>query len=673
MVESNAPNGLTPIDSDLAHIVDTTNVSSNNNLSSLETPIATTPSGKGYFGKDEAIGLKELTSEGLKVLFLSSDTGGGHRASAESLGRQFELLYPGSTYMLMDVVSNHAPFTSNLESRYKHLSAHPSQWKTLYNISNTRAVEFMFDMQNAVFCEKAVRKRIMEYNPDVVVSVHPMMTNLPTASCAKISAERKRHLPVFTVVTDLGSAHCLWFCNGVDKLFIASDQIRALAKERGKVPEEKIVQIGLPIRHDFGVQAELLGKRFSSEGKAYQQSIRRKLQFHTLISETALERNTLLLMGGGEGVGSLSNIVNALYVEFVSKGIDANIFVVCGRNEALQKDLQERDWAQIFAEYKFKKQNLTRSLSEFSFSYCGPNNNNNRTTENMSAVDYLSAGVSHVGGGCIEGGVADQIRKILSSSSLARENAISTLNNNDGDEDESPNDIHKAPLHQGDNRNIPQAQGTTNSIIPSIDSSAGEPTNNNFNVNSNDEPSENAHVSFQENAETEDDTDTGNVSVVGLGFVNNMAEYMVATDILVTKAGPGTIAEAASLSLPVLLTSFLPGQEEGNVDFVQNGNFGTFVPDTDPYGIAEEASTWLCDDAKLQALSEAAKDNGAPNAARDISAHIGELAMKWKRINATKDIIEAEEAALLGGTAHTTVNASGNTTLSDSPKDSTEK
>ena len=37
-----------------------------------------------------------------------------------------------------------------------------------------------------------------------------------------------------------------------------------------------------------------------------------------------------------------------------------------------------------------------------------------------------------------------------------------------------------------------------------------------------------------------------------------MAEYMVATDVLVSKAGPGTIAEAAaSLSLPVMLTSFL--------------------------------------------------------------------------------------------------------------------
>ena len=55
--------------------------------------------------KSETDSVPEPTEKkGLKVLFLSSDTGGGHRASAESLARQFQLLYPGSTYDLLDVV-----------------------------------------------------------------------------------------------------------------------------------------------------------------------------------------------------------------------------------------------------------------------------------------------------------------------------------------------------------------------------------------------------------------------------------------------------------------------------------------------------------------------------------------------------------------------------------------
>ena len=38
----------------------------------------------------------------LKVLFLSSDTGGGHRASATSLAQQFVNLFPGSSYTLCE-------------------------------------------------------------------------------------------------------------------------------------------------------------------------------------------------------------------------------------------------------------------------------------------------------------------------------------------------------------------------------------------------------------------------------------------------------------------------------------------------------------------------------------------------------------------------------------------
>ena len=46
------------------------------------------------------------------------------------------------------------------------------------------------------------------------------------------------------------------------------------------------------------------------------------------------------------------------------------------------------------------------------------------------------------------------------------------------------------------------------------------------------------------------------------GFVNNVDEYMGASDCLVTKAGPGTIAEAMTRGLPLILSSFLPGQVE---------------------------------------------------------------------------------------------------------------
>jgi 1,2-diacylglycerol 3-beta-galactosyltransferase len=47
------------------------------------------------------------------------------------------------------------------------------------------------------------------------------------------------------------------------------------------------------------------------------------------------------------------------------------------------------------------------------------------------------------------------------------------------------------------------------------------------------------------------------VKVIVQGFVNNMDEWMQASDALVTKAGPGTIAEASICGLPCMLFSYL--------------------------------------------------------------------------------------------------------------------
>jgi 1,2-diacylglycerol 3-beta-galactosyltransferase len=47
------------------------------------------------------------------------------------------------------------------------------------------------------------------------------------------------------------------------------------------------------------------------------------------------------------------------------------------------------------------------------------------------------------------------------------------------------------------------------------------------------------------------------VKVMVQGFVNNMDEWMNASDALVTKAGPGTIAEASICGLPCMLFAYL--------------------------------------------------------------------------------------------------------------------
>ena len=82
-----------------------------------------------------------------------------------------------------------------------------------------------------------------------------------------------------------------------------------------------------------------------------------------------------------------------------------------------------------------------------------------------------------------------------------------------------------------------------------------------------------------------------------LGFVDHMPELMRACDIVVTKAGPGAIAEALATSLPLIITGFLPGQETPNVDYVVESGFGAFAPkESDLFDevrvLAEGGPTW---------------------------------------------------------------------------------
>jgi 1,2-diacylglycerol 3-beta-galactosyltransferase len=59
-----------------------------------------------------------------------------------------------------------------------------------------------------------------------------------------------------------------------------------------------------------------------------------------------------------------------------------------------------------------------------------------------------------------------------------------------------------------------------------------------------------------------------------LGFTDKIPEYFRAVDLLVTKAGPGTLAEANAAQLPVVVYDYVPGQERGNVDFVRRNGLG---------------------------------------------------------------------------------------------------
>ena len=103
------------------------------------------------------------------------------------------------------------------------------------------------------------------------------------------------------------------------------------------------------------------------------------------------------------------------------------------------------------------------------------------------------------------------------------------------------------------------------------------------------------------------------------GFTNQVYELMSESDLIITKAGPGTIAEAMAMNLPIIITSWLPGQEEGNVQFVVRANVGRVSKD--PKRVVELVNE-LRTTAEFEEMKKNIKKVSRPQAALDIAREI---------------------------------------------------
>jgi 1,2-diacylglycerol 3-beta-galactosyltransferase len=113
-----------------------------------------------------------------------------------------------------------------------------------------------------------------------------------------------------------------------------------------------------------------------------------------------------------------------------------------------------------------------------------------------------------------------------------------------------------------------------------------------------------------------------NIPAYIYGFVHEMPDFMAAADVLVSKAGPGTISEAFISGIPLILYSRMPGQEDGNVAYVMEEGAGIWAPQ--PRLLVEALREWLVYPEKRAAAGRAAKRLARPEASRQIARLIAE-------------------------------------------------
>lgn len=116
------------------------------------------------------------------------------------------------------------------------------------------------------------------------------------------------------------------------------------------------------------------------------------------------------------------------------------------------------------------------------------------------------------------------------------------------------------------------------------------------------------------------------------GYVSHFTQLLRAAATIVTKAGPGTIAESCAAGCPMVLFGAIPGQETGNVEHVTQAGAGVWAPS--PEAVVTALAAWLDrrdGPAALRRASRAALRLARPHAARDIAGLVLAMASRAVR------------------------------------------
>ena len=251
------------------------------------------------------------------ILFLFSDTGGGHRSAAEAIIEAIQLEFGESiSTEMVDVFKQYAPRPFNhMPELYPKIVRLPRAWGLGYRLSNGNRRARLLTASAWPYVRSSIRALVRQHPSDLVVSVHP----LATAPVLRALGEDRP--PFVTVVTDMVTTHALWYHRMTDLCLVPTEAARNRAVIFGLRPEQ--VQVaGLPVAARF---CQPPGDR---------EAQRAQLGWPA-------SRPVVLLVGGGDGMGPLERTARSI----ASIGLPLTLVVVAGRNRGLKARLEAQDWS----------------------------------------------------------------------------------------------------------------------------------------------------------------------------------------------------------------------------------------------------------------------------------------------------------------------------------------
>lgn len=267
------------------------------------------------------------------IVFLIADTGAGHRSAANAIRNaitfisqqeqeQWRARHDGDaqdappTYRveIVDVFAEYARFPLREAVRLygPAIRYNPRLYgRVFHTMNNARRVTAVQNMAHPLV-RKGLLRLFTSMQPDVIVSVHPLLNHVTVEAIADLSL----HIPLLTVVTDLVSVHYTWFAPGVDACIVPTEEARRLYLKRGLDPQ-RVRVLGMPIDPKFTLPTDT------------REALQRKLGLKVGVP-------AILLVGGGDGAGGLQDAVRAIS----HARLPAQLLIVTGRNRRLYAHLQ---------------------------------------------------------------------------------------------------------------------------------------------------------------------------------------------------------------------------------------------------------------------------------------------------------------------------------------------
>jgi UDP-N-acetylglucosamine:LPS N-acetylglucosamine transferase len=247
------------------------------------------------------------------VLILSADVGEGHAAAARALKQQLEACGEPVTVEVIDgLAAMGERLRSAVEDGYRtQLRVSPRSYSFYYwLLEHLAPVRFVTKQVLCRLGAKSLRREIVSFEPDVVVSTYPAITVV-------LSHLRRRRLidvPTVATITDMTGLF-FWAQRGIDTHLVMYD---ASVRDVERIAGRGSAQLVRPL-----IAADFLEPRERCAARA--------------ALGLADAQRVVVVSGGGWGVGDLEGAVERLLAL-----PDATVICLAGRNEQARKRIAER-------------------------------------------------------------------------------------------------------------------------------------------------------------------------------------------------------------------------------------------------------------------------------------------------------------------------------------------